>query len=70
MILFTAVIVVIQEKTYTRLFQKNYLFTLVRDLSKGANGATLVALKVSGTLTLFQPGWVGADSAHHWRGRT
>ena len=28
-----------------------------------------VAPKFSDTLTLFQPGW-GADSAHHWRGRT
>ena len=29
---------------------------------------TAVAPKVSDTLTLFQPGWVGADSAQHWRG--
>ena len=42
--------------------------TLGRDVSTGATGATAVAPKFSDTLTLFQPG--GADSAHHWRGRT
>ena len=43
--------------------------TLVcRDVSTGATGATAVAPKFSDTLTLFQPR--GADSAHHWHGRT
>ena len=39
-----------------------------RDVSTGAIGATAVAPKFSDTLTLFQPR--GADSAHHWHGRT
>jgi hypothetical protein len=40
-----------------------------RDVSTGATGATVVAPKLSDTLTLCQPG-KGADSAHHRRGRT
>ena len=40
----------------------------IRDVSTGATGETEVAPKFSDTLTLFQPG--GADSTHHWRGRT
>ena len=39
-----------------------------RDVSTGATGATGVAPKFSDTLTLFQ--LRGADSAHHWHGRT
>ena len=38
-----------------------------RDVTTGATGATEVAPKFSGTLTLSQPR--GADSAHHCRGR-
>ena len=41
---------------------------LSRDVSAGATGATEVAPKFSDTLTLFQPR--GADTAHHWQGRT
>ena len=40
----------------------------LRDVSTGATGATRVAHKFSDTLTLFQ--LRGADSAHHWHGRT
>ena len=49
---------------YFDFFQYKYH----RDVSTRATGATAVAPKFSDTLTLFQPG--GADSAHHWHGRT
>ena len=39
-----------------------------RDVTTGATGATAVAPKFSDTLTLSQPR--GADSAHHYRGRS
>ena len=41
---------------------------ICRDVTTGATVATEVAPKFSDTLTLSQP--VGADSAHHRRGRT
>lgn len=41
---------------------------ILRDVSTGAAGTTVVAPKFLETLTLFQP--AGADSAHHYRGRT
>ena len=40
--------------------------TISRDVTTGATGATAVAPKFSGYLTLSQPR--GADSAHHYRG--
>ena len=39
-----------------------------RDVTTGATGATKVASKFSDTLTLSYP--MGADSAHHHRGRS
>ena len=45
------------------------VYIVYRDVSTGSTGATRVAPKFSDTLTLFQPGG-GADSTHHWHGRT
>ena len=45
-----------------------YIFITIRDVTTGATGATEVAPKFSDTLTLSQPR--GADSAHHYRGRS
>ena len=44
------------------------LIVYLRDVTTGATGATEVAPKFSDTLTLSQPR--GADSAHHYRGRS
>ena len=41
---------------------------VLRDVTTGATGATEVAPKFSDALTLSQPR--GADSAHHYRGRS
>ena len=54
--------------TFYICFFNKLLDQSTRDVSTGATGATAVAPKFSDTLTLFQPR--GADSAHHWHGRT
>ena len=50
------------------IIQTMNAFTMSRDVSTGATGATEGAPKFSDTLTLSQPR--GADSAHHYRGRS
>ena len=53
---------------YTHLVYNSEIDGYRRDVTTGATGATEVAPKFLDTLTLSQPR--GADSTHHYRGRS